>query len=206
MADILHDRPLLDFQGVWYKWGWGLDITHGGTSAGSSDFAAVLGVLDPYSDTLWIMDEIVLSRSLIPMQAAAIRQHDFGDCVCLYPRDSKQSADAMTGDNFVQTFKKLGLNMAGDFTWAPLEDGVSEVASAFATGKLKIHRKCRRLLDEYSAYHRLERKVVREFDDALDALRILTVGRKQMRHFTESGKVSSGLRVLNPQHAPAWGE
>jgi phage terminase large subunit-like protein len=195
---FLHDRPITDFNRPYLRWGWGTDVTHGGTSAGSSAFAAVLGCYDEYSDTIWIVDAIKLHRSLLPAQAAAIRSHAFGDCVVLWPRDAHQSGDAMTGEALATQFKKLGLSMASDHVRnergvAPsLEDSVAEVSTRLATGRLRVARHCREWLDEYRAFHRKDRKIVREFCDLMDATRVLVTGIKQTRHLSHGMSAGSG--------------
>jgi phage terminase large subunit-like protein len=197
-ANIVHERELPSFNQPWLKWAWATDITHGGSA---SAFAAVLSAYDPHTDVLWIVDTVKLKGANIPTQVAALKQTNFGDVVVLYPRDSQQPGDAMTGETLASLYKRAGLVMAPKFVTddrgkSPgLEDGVANVATRLATGKLKVASWCREWFDEYRAYHRKDRRIVQEFNDLMDATRVLVTGIKQMRHLPEEGSAYRGVLV-----------
>lgn len=182
--NIVHDRALSEFDQPWIKWAWALDICHGGSA---SAFAAVLFAVDSQTDKIWIVDIIKLYNTLLPQQVATIKAHPFGDCLVLYPKDSSQPGNAVTGETLAAQMKKLGLNMAP--SWAKnsrgvapsLDDGVSEVRMRLETGRLRVARGCAAWFDELRAYHKKDGRIVAEFCDLLDATRIACIGYKSAR-------------------------
>lgn len=208
---FLIDRDKNSFAEPWWRWAWSIDVTHGGTSAGNkSYFAACLWAYDESADCMYLVDSIKLHQALLPLQAASLASHPYSgrELIVLYPKDSAQPADAMTGASLYQAFRKLGINMASRHVQnergvAPgLEDGIAEVATRLATGRLKVLRGNHEWFDEYRAYHRKDRKAVQVFCDLLDATRIGVIGIKQSRHLSTSPAHMRGQQVLHG----SWGD
>ena len=202
---IIHNVDPAVFESQpWIKVGWGVDITHGGSA---SAFGAVLAFYDMHSDVLYIVDCIKLKGVNIPTQVQAIRQHPYGDAIVVYPRDSEQPGDAMTGDTLRDQYKRAGLVMASKYVTddrnkSPgLEDGITHVSTRLATGKLKVAAHCRDWFEEYRSYHRKDRKVVREFCDLMDSTRVLVMGIKQLRYIEMRGFAS---QYRQPQQKRDW--
>jgi phage terminase large subunit-like protein len=175
---IKHSRDPARFPDYW-PWLWGLDFSHGGMSAQAHPFAAVLGCWDRDSDTIYIVHAIRMRQALPINHVAAVKQHVCWDAPCSWPHDGGHTGFEST-ETFADTYKRLGLNMrpthatfkSGGYNF---ENGIAEMESRFATGRLKIAQHLGEVWDEYRGYHRVAGLVHKVDDDLLSAIRVLTM-------------------------------
>jgi phage terminase large subunit-like protein len=162
---------------AYMRWIWGSDFSHGGMSAASHPFAAVLLSHDPVSDIVYVVHAVRLHRALPALHVQAIKQHPCWDAPFARPHDSNRGADLATGDTFAAIYRKLGLNVrASHATFRDggfaLEAGIAEMEQRFATGRLKVASHLSEWFDEYIGYHRINGLIHKVDDDLLSATRV----------------------------------
>lgn len=177
---FVHDRPIESFlNDPTIRWGMAADISHGGSA---SAFGVVFFCWDSLADVIWIVDCIKLHGKSLAEQVATIHRHPLGNCVLLFPHDSSQPGNAMTGETFAELFRAQGLRLAGEpVPKMSIADGVARVSERLATGRLRVGRRCTPWFDEFLGYHRKDGKFVQEFCDLMDATRYCCIGYKQSR-------------------------
>ncbi len=173
---IKHSRDPATFPPYW-PFLWGLDFSHGGMSASAHPFAAVLGVHDRDTDTIYVIEAIRLRQALPIMHVDRIRKHPCFDAPVAWPHDGGMTGFGST-ETFAATYRKLGLAMLpmhatfkdGGYSF---ENGIAEMESRFATGRLLIASHLTEFFDEYRGYHRVNNLVHKVDDDLLSAFRVL---------------------------------
>jgi phage terminase large subunit-like protein len=173
---IKHNKDPVTFPDYW-RWIWGIDLSHGGMSHSAHPFAAVLLCHDIDSDIVYVVHAVRMFRALPALHAQAIKQHVCWDAPVAWPHDGGRGADLATGTTYKEMYKNLGLNMRptnaafkdGGFA---LEAGIAEMESRFATGRLKIAQHLTEVLDEYIGYHRIDNLIHKVDDDLLSAIRV----------------------------------
>jgi phage terminase large subunit-like protein len=173
---IKHARDPATFPYYW-PWLWGLDFSHGGMSAQAHPFAAVLAAWDRDSDTIYIVHAIRMRQALPINHVAAIKAHPCWDAPCAWPHDGGHTGFEST-ETFAAVYRRLGLAMrpthatfkSGGYNF---ENGIAEMESRFATGRLKIAQHLCEVWDEYRGYHRVAGLVHKVDDDLLSAIRVL---------------------------------
>ncbi len=173
---IKHSRDPATFPPYW-AWLWGLDFSHGGMSAASHPFAAVLGAWDRDTDTIYIVHAIRMRQALPLNHVAAIRAHPCWDARVAWPHDGGV-AGFESGETFANTYRRLGLKMLDKHATFPdggynFESGITEMEQRFATGRLLIAQHLSEVFDEYRGYHRVNGLVHKVDDDLLSAIRVL---------------------------------
>jgi hypothetical protein len=73
-----------------------------------------------------------------------------------------------------------------------VEAGVMEMLDRMQTGRLKVFMHLDGFFEEYRLYHRKDGKIVKEFDDALSAVRYLIM---MLRHAKVQPKTNNQSRV-----------
>jgi hypothetical protein len=158
-----------------------LDRSYAGVDFGfHNPSAVVFGVLDN-DDVLWIVDEIYRARMT---DDELIRK--------IWPLSEKYQTDRFWCDpSAPQSIEKM---RRADLRASPavnnLNPGIRAVAARIRTGRLRVSRRCRKLIAEAELYHcpeddetTAQRKdqPIKENDHALDALRYLICGMDRVR-------------------------
>jgi len=163
----------------YWPWMWGLDFRHSGSLTSGHPFAAVLGCWDRDADVIHVVHtERMLG--LASTHVAAMKKHPMWEALCAWPHDGGRGGSIIDGATVAQVYKKLGLNMrpshatfaGGGFTF---ENGIDEMQSRLATGRLKVAEHLFEWFDEYQGYHREKGLVVKVDDDILSATRQLVM-------------------------------
>jgi phage terminase large subunit-like protein len=183
---------------AYIRWIWGSDFSHGGMSAGSHPFAAVLLAHDPVADIVYVVHAVRMHRALPALHVQAIKNHACWDAPFARPHDSNRGADLATGDTYASIYKKLGLNVRPTHATfrdggIALEAGIAEMEQRFATGRLKVAAHLTEWLDEYVGYHRVDGLIHKVDDDLLSATR---VGLMDLRYAKPLGP--AGFRPVRP--------
>ena len=137
--------------------------------------AAVEIVWNRDADTVYVIREHRLSKSTATQHAAALRQWGEG-LPFAWPHDGLQH-DKASGEQLARQYKKAGLKMLGDRATFPdgtsgVEAGINELLQRMQSGRFKVFEAlCPQWLEEFRMYHREDGKVVKEYDDLLDATR-----------------------------------
>jgi phage terminase large subunit-like protein len=163
----------------WWPWMWAVDFSHGGMSAQAHPFAAVLGCWDRDADTIYVCHAIRMRQALPIAHVAAIKAHPCWDAPVAWPHDGGHTGFEST-ETFAATYRRLGLNMRGEHATFKsggynFENGIAEMESRFATGRLKIASHLSEILDEFRSYHRVAGLVHKADDDLLSAIRVLVM-------------------------------
>jgi hypothetical protein len=137
-------------------------------------FAAVELVHDRDQDIVYVTRTHRLSRASVIEHAAAIRA--WGDLSWAWPRDGKRETLEGAGISLAEQYRDQGLNMLRDHAQfeagsISVEAGLMAMLTRMQTGKLKVFRHLTDWIDEFRIYHRVEGRVVKEFDDLLCATR-----------------------------------
>lgn len=159
----------------YWRWLWGLDFRHSGSEKSGHPFAAVLVVLDPDTDIVYVMHTVRM-LGLAPMQVAAMKSHPMFDAPAAWPHDGGRGGSIISGETVAATYKRLGVTMRP--THATFKDGgynfeagIDEMALRFGSGRLKFAAHLTEAFDEYRGYHRKDGLVVKIDDDILSAIR-----------------------------------
>jgi phage terminase large subunit-like protein len=201
---IKHARDPSTFPDYW-PWIWGLDFSHGGLSAGSHPFAAVLGAWDRDNDIVYIVHAVRLHRALAVNHVEALKQNPCWLAPVAWPHDGGTHTAA--GITIAQSYRKLGLNMLPSHATFPdggysFEAGVEQMQERFASGRLLVARHLAEVFDEYLGYHRVDGLVNKLDDDLLSAIRVLLMG---LRHAKTIGEVRQRFARTAPPATIAEG-
>ncbi len=120
--NITHNRRPASFPSYW-KWLWGFDFSHGGSSDQAHPFAAVLACWnpDPSSDQIFITHAIRMKGAVSAQHVARIKEHVMWDAPVCWPHDGNRGQD--DGGTLAGIYKKHGLNMQPTHTTFPLPAG-----------------------------------------------------------------------------------
>jgi hypothetical protein len=165
--------------------------------------AAAWGAWDRDSDVVYIYDLYKLSEATPVIHAAAITKR--GKWIPMaWPHDGLQH-DKGSGYALADQYRKLGVNMHKEKASHPpakgqsegeggngVEAGVMEMLDRMQTGRLKVFMHLDGFFEEYRLYHRKDGKIVKEFDDALSAVRYLIM---MLRHAKVQPKTNNQSRV-----------
>jgi phage terminase large subunit-like protein len=201
---IVHTRDPASFPS-WWPWLWAVDFSHGGMSAEAHPFAAVLGCHDRDTDTIYVVHALRMRQALPIQHVAALRAHPAFDAPVAWPHDGGMTGFGST-DTYAATYKKLGLAMLpthatfkdGGYSF---ENGITEMESRFATGRLQIASHLAEVLDEYRGYHRANNLVVKVDDDLMSACRILTMQIRSAKVLARPGQ-GFGANFPRRQNGP----
>ena len=160
---------------AYWPWMWGFDFRHSGSQTSGHPFAAVLACWDRDADIIHIVHAVRM-LGLASTHVASMKQHPMWDAPVAWPHDGGRGGSIIDGATVAEVYKKLGMNMrpthatfAGSgFTF---ENGIDEMQTRFATGRLKIAEHLYDVFDEYQGYHREKGLVVKIDDDLLSAIR-----------------------------------
>lgn len=170
-----------------------------GMDVGWNKTAAVWGAIDRETDVLYIYSEYEQGQ-LEPVQhASAIRAR--GNMIGFIDPASGASGQRDGSKLFEEyTSKDIGLQLQKADN--SREAGIFEVWKRMTSGRLKIFKSCRGLLDSIRLYHRDKNgQVVKENDHGADALRYLVISAPLIRHIEglQAGNFGelNGVRYLS---------
>lgn len=145
----------------------------------SHDTAAVWSAYDHATDTIYVYDVYNAPAGVPGLHSVAINQRGNWIPVIL-PHDA-DNTERGSGLSVATYYKEAGVNAQHETFYNPpdvtgrrnnfVEPGILELTQRMKTGRLKIFSTCGRIFDEMRRYHRKDGKIVKTFDDAVDAMR-----------------------------------
>ncbi len=140
--------------------------------------AAVEIVHDRDADVIYVTKCHRLKEASVIEHAATLR--GWGDLKFAWPRDGQRGTLEAAGIPLAEQFRKQGLKMLPDpATFADgsvsVEAGVMEMLTRMESGRFKVFDHLHDWFSEFRLFHRLEGKIVPEYDDLLSATRYAVV-------------------------------
>ncbi len=131
---------------------------------------------DRDADVIHLYDVYKLQHATPVIHGAAIKAKGARIPVA-WPHDGLQH-DKGSGEQLAELYRKQGVAMLPERSQFPddrghsPEAGVIEILDRMQTGRFKVARHLRDFFEEFRNYHRKDGKIVKEYDDVLDAVRI----------------------------------
>lgn len=145
----------------------------------SHDTAAVWSAYDGATDTVYIYDCYHAKAGVPSLHATAINTRGNWIPVVL-PHDA-DNTERGSGKTVANYYREAGVNTMMETFYNPLdwtgkknnfvEPGIMEMLTRMKTGRLKVFKTCGRFFEEMRRYHRKDGKIVKTFDDTMDAAR-----------------------------------
>lgn len=145
----------------------------------SHDTAAVWTAYDAATDTIYVYDCYHGNADVPSMHATAINTRGTWIPVVL-PHDA-DNTERGSGRSVASYYQEAGVNTLVETFYNPIgsdgkknnfvEPGIMEVLQRMKTGRLKVFKTCGRFFEEMRRYHRKDGKIVKKFDDTMDAAR-----------------------------------
>ncbi|MGL5014347.1 MAG: terminase large subunit domain-containing protein [Bacteroidales bacterium] len=145
----------------------------------SHDTAAVWTAYDAATDTVYIYDVYHAKAGIPSIHATALNAKGNWIPVVL-PHDA-DNTERGSGKTVRQYYVEAGINAMRDTFYNPVdwtgtknnfvEPGIMEMYQRMRTGRLKVFTTCGRFFEELRRYHRKDGKIVKTFDDTMDAAR-----------------------------------
>ena len=143
------------------------------------DTAAVWSAYDAATDTIYIYDCYHAKAGVPALHATAINARGRWIPVIL-PHDA-DNTERGSGRSVSQYYQEAGVNTMLETFYNPIdwtgnknnfvEPGIMEMTQRMKTGRLKVFKNCGRFFEEMRRYHRKDGKIVKTFDDTMDAAR-----------------------------------
>lgn len=143
------------------------------------DTAAVWSAYDAATDTIYIYDCYHAKAGVPALHATAINARGKWIPVIL-PHDA-DNTERGSGRSVSQYYQEAGVNTMLETFYNPVdwtgnknnfvEPGIMEMTQRMKTGRLKVFKNCGRFFEEMRRYHRKDGKIVKTFDDTMDAAR-----------------------------------
>ncbi|MGL4352738.1 MAG: terminase large subunit domain-containing protein [Aeromonas popoffii] len=143
------------------------------------DTAAVWSAYDATTDTIYIYDAYHAKAGVPAMHATAINARGNWIPVVL-PHDA-DNTERGSGRSVAQYYREAGVNVLMETFYNPIdwdgkkhnlvEPGLIEMTQRMKTGRLKVFKTCGRFFEEMRRYHRKDGRIVKTFDDTMDAAR-----------------------------------
>lgn len=141
--------------------------------------AAVWCAYDAATDVIYVYDCYHLTDTVPSVHAMAINQRGKWIPVIL-PHDA-DNTERGSGKTVADFYREAGVNAQVETFYNPVgaegkknnyvEPGLMEILQRMKTGRIKIFSTCGRIFEEMRRYHRKDGKIVKKFDDVLDAMR-----------------------------------
>ncbi|WPH64806.1 terminase large subunit [Vibrio phage vB_VpaP_SJSY21] len=141
--------------------------------------AAVWSAYDPATDTIYVYDVYHGTGDVPALHATAINERGNWIPVVL-PHDA-DNTERGSGKTVATYYREAGVNAMLDTFYNPIgfdgkqnnfvEPGIMEINQRMKTGRFKIFSHCGKIFEEMRRYHRKDGRIVKTFDDALDAMR-----------------------------------
>ena len=145
----------------------------------SHDTAAVWTAYDANTDTIFIYDTYHAAAGIPSLHATAINARGNWIPVIL-PHDA-DNTERGSGKSVHPYYQEAGVNVMLETFYNPVgadgkknnfvEPGIMEMQQRMKTGRLKVFKTCGRFFEEMRRYHRKDGKIVKTFDDTMDAAR-----------------------------------
>lgn len=165
---ILKEPPLASIPLHWHQ-------INGSDFGWDHPTAFVNIVYDPDTDCIHITKAYRQKEALPLIHAAAVRP--WGSWIPVaWPHDALQH-DKGSGEQLAQQYRDLGLNMVsehatfGDKRGNGVEAGLMDILARMQTGRFKVDMNLAQWWEEFRMYHRKDGKIVKAFDDLMDATR-----------------------------------
>lgn len=143
------------------------------------DTAAVWSAYDASTDTIYIYDAYHAKAGVPALHATAINARGTWIPVVL-PHDA-DNTERGSGRSVAQYYREAGVNVLMETFYNPVdwdgkkhnlvEPGLVEMTQRMKTGRLKVFKSCGRFFEEMRRYHRKDGRIVKTFDDTMDAAR-----------------------------------
>lgn len=143
------------------------------------DTAVVWSAYDASTDTVYIYDCYNAKGGVPSMHATAINMRGPWIPVIL-PHDA-DNTERGSGKNVAQYYKEASVNVMLETFYNPVdwdgkkhnlvEPGIIHMLQRMKTGRLKVFKTCGRFFEEMRRYHRKDGRIVKVFDDVMDAAR-----------------------------------
>ena len=147
------------------------------------DTAAVWTAYDSATDTIYVYDAYSGNADVPAMHATAINARGTWVPVIL-PHDA-DNTEKGSGKTVSQYYREAGVNVAYETFHNPrdidgktnnfVEPGIMNILQRMKTGRFKVFSTCGRLFEEMRRYHRKDGKIVKKFDDTMDAMRYSSI-------------------------------
>jgi phage terminase large subunit-like protein len=134
---------------------------------------------DREEDVLYVVDCLKMEKMTPEQQMHKIRLHGGKDIPCAFPADG-MTAEKGSGIALKQQYEGMYF-LPEPFTNPPdpvsgkanrsVEAGLMAILDMMKGGRFKIFQHLEELLQELRMYHRKDGKIVKKFDDAVDAMR-----------------------------------
>jgi len=151
---------------------------------------AVFGALDPDTDTLYIYADYRRGQVETVVHAEAIKSKSkWADAPVIF--DYAGMGGRPESESTRTLYRKYGLKLIN--ADKAIESGLAEVWNRMSTGRLRIFKSCKILLQEISTYRRDDKgKIVKENDHVIDCLRYQCAGIKHARNMTTNTSSNLG--------------
>ncbi len=143
------------------------------------DTAAVWTALDPDTGNVYIYDSYHGAEGTPHIHAPAINGRGTWIPVIL-PHDA-DNTERGSGRTVADYYKDAGVNVMPITFHNPIdalgrtnnhvEPGIMNILQRMKTGRIKVFSTCPRVFEEMRRYHRKDGKIVKKFDDTVDAMR-----------------------------------
>ena len=131
-------------------------------------YAAVLGAIDPRTDTVYIINEYKKDRASREEHAEAIRKWGEGIYIAIDPSSNQGEVD---GSQTIKVLKGLGLNVHNATN--AVDAGIQTVFDRYVNEKLKVFRNLREIESERRLYQFKDGKVKKTRDHLMDCKRYM---------------------------------
>ncbi|WKV17055.1 terminase large subunit [Salmonella phage PKM.Hi.22.6] len=167
----------------------------------SHDTAVVWTAYDAATDCIYVYDCYSADAGVPAMHATAINARGNWIPVIL-PHDA-DNTERGSGRSVASYYAEAGVNVMPETFYNPLdwtgkknnfvEPGIMEILQRMKTGRFKVFSTCGKFFEEMRRYHRKDGKIVKEFDDTMDAARysaLSVIGRG-----VSAGEASAGYNA-----------
>lgn len=141
--------------------------------------AAVWTTYDSATDTIYVYDAYQSTDAVPAVHATAINQRGPWIPVIL-PHDA-DNTERGSGKTVSSYYREANVNAQLETFYNPIgydgkknnyvEPGIMEILQRMKTGRFKVFSCCGRVFEEMRRYHRKDGKIVKKFDDTMDAMR-----------------------------------
>ena len=131
---------------------------------------------DPDKDTIYITKGYKVAGEIPAIHAASINSQNPGYPI-VYPHDGDN--DRGTGESYCDMYRASGVDMAHKFHNEDqtnfVEPGLMWIYERMRTGRFKVFNNVDEFFPEFRRYHRKNGKIVKTFDDFMDAVRYAAI-------------------------------
>ena len=172
--------------------------------------AAVWCAFDAATDTIYVYDIYHGSGDVPAVHATAINQRGTWIPVVL-PHDA-DNTERGSGTTVADYYREAGVNAQIDTFYNPpgpdgkknnhVEPGIMNILQRMKTGRFKVFSQCGRVFEEMRRYHRKDGRIVKTFDDVMDAMRYSALS-VQQRGISE-GEADAGFNSAYNDNWNGW--